>query len=151
VSHVTAIELRVNDLDCLSQGGQELGMELVPLKEFRWYGTHVGDYPLPAGFKKEDMGKCDYVLRIKNNNRAYEVGVCKARDGQDGFVLLWDFWNGGYGLRNAIGQNGDKLKQAYASQVAQKHLQQLSREGFRTVKQRRADGTIVLVATGEDE
>ena len=146
MSHVTDLNLHVKDLECLKKSGEELGMELVKVPQFKWFGTHVGDYPLPAGFKKEDMGKCEYALRIKGNPNAYEVGVCKRRDGKEGYALLWDFWAGGKGLQAAIGNDGSKLKQSYAAQVAKKHVLQLGRQGFRMVQYRKPDGTIFVKA-----
>lgn len=146
MSHVTDMKLRVQDLECLKAAGLELGMELVKTPQFKWFGTHVGDYPLPAGFSKEDMGKCEYALRIKGNPQAYEVGVCKARDGKGGYVLLHDFWAGGKGLVAVIGQNGGRLKQAYATQVGRKHVQQLSRQGFRMAQYRQPNGHVIVKA-----
>jgi hypothetical protein len=128
VSHVTAIELSINDLDALAKSGKQLGMELLQKDNFKWYGVHVGDFPLPTGFTKADMGKCEYVLRIKGNSKAYEVGVVKRRDGKPGYTLLWDFWMGGHGLEDAIGKDGSKLKQEYALQTATKEL---LRKGFK--------------------
>jgi hypothetical protein len=145
MSHVTDMKLHIKDLDCLKKAAKALGMDLVKASKFKWFGQHVGDYPLPQGFTKEDMGKCDYVLRIKGNDHAYEVGVCKRRDGKPGYTLLWDFWRGGYGLEAAIGKDGGKLKQNYAVSVAKKQMAEQGLDISTKVKQ---DGTIVLTAGG---
>lgn len=129
MSHVDIIELDINDLDALKAAGRLCGLELVKQETYRWYGKHMGDYPLPAGFKREDLGHCDFVLRLPGKKDAYEVGIVKRKDGKPGYVPLWDFWNGGYGLEDAVGKNGSKLKQEYALQVATKEM---ARKGWRT-------------------
>jgi hypothetical protein len=146
VSHVTDLKLRIKDLLSLKRSAPALGMELVEKKQFKWYGTHVGDYPLPQGFKKEDMGHCEYVLRIKDNAHAYEVGVCKARDGKGGYVLLYDFWAQGQGLMNVIGKSGEKLKQSYAVELAKRQMQTFQKDGFRMQQFKQKDGTILVKA-----
>lgn len=131
MSHVADMDLHIKDLEALAKACKRLGMELVKDKKtFKWYGTHVGDYPLPAGFKAEDMGRCDHAIRIVGNKDAYEIGVCKRRDGKPGYQLLWDFFAGGRGLRAVIGETGGSMKQAYALEVAKK---QLIREGYRNL------------------
>ena len=144
MSHVTQVDgLEVNDLDCLEEAAKELGMELVRgQKTYKWFGRHVGDYPMPAGFTSADMGKCDHALRVKDNNSAYEVGVVKNKNGK-GFSLLFDFWAGGYGLQDKIGQGAEKLKDQYIAAVSKK---QLESEGYIVSKITRADGSIKLKA-----
>jgi len=127
VSHVANIKLQINDLAALKEAGQRLGLELVQQSTYRWFGQHVGDYPLPEGFTKDDLGKCDYVLRIPNNKQAYEIGIVKRKDGQ-GYQPLWDFWAGGYGLEAKVGKDAEKLIQEYTIAVSTKELR---RAGFR--------------------
>lgn len=123
MSHVSKIELKVKDLASLKRACKNLGLDFKEnQKKFKWYGHHVGDYPLPQGFKKEDMGKCDHAISVKNNPKAYEVGVCKSRDGSGGYELLWDFWQNGYGLKDAIGDEGRELQEEYAACVSEKSL-----------------------------
>lgn len=131
MSHVADMELHIKDLEALARAAKRLGMELVlDKKTFKWYGTHVGDYPLPAGFSAQDMGHCDHAMRVTGNKGAYEIGVCKRRDGEPGYQLLFDFFAGGFGLMEKIGDSGGLLKQAYALEVAKK---QLIREGYRNL------------------
>jgi len=123
MSHVSKIELKVKDLASLKRACKNLGLNFHEnQKTFKWYGRVVGDYPLPQGFKKEDMGKCDHAISVKDNAQAYEVGACKARDGSGGYELLWDFWQGGYGLKGAIGEDGRELQEEYAACVSEKQL-----------------------------
>lgn len=141
MSHVSTLKLRVKFLNELNLAGQDLGMELIPAHQFKWYGQHVGDYPLPEGFTKEEMGKCAYVLRIKGNDRAYEVGVVPSKIHKGEYELMWDFWQGGFGLQEVIGENGNKLKQKYAEIVSTKYLRKL---GMRVTRSVTADNKIVL-------
>lgn len=133
MSHVTNMDIEVNDLDALKKAAPFLGMELVQQPTYKWYGTHVGDYPLPEGFTAQDLGKCEYALRVVGNPRAYEVGVVRRKDGKPGYQLLQDFWQGGYGLEQAIGKDGLKLKDEYGAQVALKAMLRAGHRARRTV------------------
>lgn len=144
MSHVATIDLHVKDLEALVEAAKLLGMELkTGQTTYRWWGRSVGDYPLPEGFKASDLGKCEHALTIPGNPRAYEVGVVKRRDGKPGYTLLWDFYGGGYGLRNAIGEDGVKLKGEYSLAVAAK-IQRA--RGYR-VERKITAGKIQLVCT----
>lgn len=144
MSHVAEMELEVNDLGCLIQAAQALGLECVQKASYKWYGRSVGDYPLPAGVKAEDLGKCDYAISIPGNARAYEVGVVKRRDGKPGYTLLWDFWQGGFGLEEAIGKDGGLLQQSYAVMRAKKEM---LRKGYRVTTSKDAQGNVLLSFT----
>lgn len=123
MSHITKIELKIESLDALKQACENMGLQFNEGKQtFKWFGTHMGDYPLPEGFSKEDMGKCDHSISIPGNPGAYEVGVCNARDGSGGYELLWDFWNGGYGLQDAVGEEGKDLQEEYALCYSEQEL-----------------------------
>lgn len=111
MSHVTTIDMEENyDLDALEQmciDNPELFEFVENQKTYKWYGTHIGDYPIPEGFTKEDMGKCDHAIRVKG--ASYEIGIVKKGNT---YKLLWDFWSSG-GLGRALGKNAERLKQAY--------------------------------------
>lgn len=115
MSHVSDIKLKVMNLDLLRQAAEKLGLIMRSQETYRWYGRHVGDYPLPEGFTKEDLGKCTYALSVPGNDEAFEVGVVARPDGS--YTLLWDFWNGGFGLEEAIGKDGEKLIEEYEALV----------------------------------
>jgi len=119
MSHTVEItNLLIRDLEALKRAGERLGLEFVPHQTtYRWYGYSVGDHPLPIGFTKSDMGHCEHALRIPDNDTAYEIGIVTRRDGQPGYALHWDFFNGGYGLTEKIGEAGELLRQAYALEV----------------------------------
>lgn len=142
MSHVVNMKMRIHDLEALRDACPDLGLEFVAgQKTYKWYGQHVGDYPLPEGFTADMLGKCDHAIRVKGaQGNTYEVGVVKSPDG-NGYSLLWDFWQGGYGLQAKIGDNGDRLKQAYSVNVGMKELY---RQGRRVTKTIDADGYVVL-------
>jgi len=111
LSHVARIELEINDLETLKAACKALGFEfLCDQQTYRWYGTWVGDYPLPQGFTRDDLGKCTHAIRVPG--ATYEIGVVKRGSK---YLLLWDFYQSG-GLQAHIGTNGGKLKQAYSVQ-----------------------------------
>ena len=111
MSHVAQIDLVVKNLNILESAVKRLGGELIrELTNYRWFGRHVGDYPIPEGYTIEDMGKCDHVIRFPN--ASYDIGVSKKRDGKEGYDLLWDFFYSG-GLQKVVGEKGEKLKVSY--------------------------------------
>lgn len=139
MSHVSAIDVDIQDLDALGAAAEHLGLELVLDQEtYRWYGTHVGDWPLPAGFTKADMGRCQHAIRIPGNSRAYEVGVVRRRDGRPGFQLIYDWFGGGNGLEKVIGKMALKLRHEYNATVA---VRKAHSQGLRTNLLRKQDGT----------
>lgn len=144
MSHITEIETEVHDLDSLAQACTTLGLELVRGQTtYKWYGRSVGDTPLPKGFTEQDLGKCEHAIRIPGDNRAYEIGVARARNGE-GYTLLWDSWRGGFGMEAKVGDNAQNLTQQYLNQVAVNHYQL---EGFQLSTDMTEDGSLVLRAT----
>ncbi len=143
MSHVADIpEMDIKNLEALGDAAKRLGLELVKGQTtYKWYGRHVGDFPLPAGFKASELGKCEHAIRIPGAKGAYEIGVVKRRDGKPGYQLLWDFWEGGFGLQEKIGETGGLLKQAYAIAAAKK---QMLRKGFRATETKNAKGEVFV-------
>lgn len=109
MSHVTEIAREETwELDPLKTMCEMMGWEFIEGQtSFAWYGTHMGDYPVPRGFSKADMGKCHHAIRIPGAK--YEIGVVE-RDGE--IHLLWDFWHSG-GLPRVLGNDAGLLTQAY--------------------------------------
>jgi len=140
MSHVVEMDVKVLDKELLIKAAVKCGLEVVERSSYKWFGTHVGDYPIPEGFTKEDLGKCDFALSIPGNDKAYEIGVVK-RNGE--YKLLWDFWQGGYGLQKQIGDNGDNLAQAYSNEVTKDELYS---QGYQVSEETLEDGTIQLTA-----
>lgn len=143
MSHVATVEIEIKDLDALRVACKRIGLEFREgQKKYKWYGHHVGDYPLPAGFTQAELGRCDHALAVPNADKnTYEVGVVKRKDGP-GFVLLWDFFAGGMGLEEVVGPECSKLRQAYAVEVAKKKAIQ---GGFMVTEKQLAGGKIQLV------
>lgn len=139
MSHVTTINPSEKyDLPALKQMCKNQGWEFRENQSwFAWYGRHVGDYPLPEGFKKEDMGKCSHAIRIPGCK--YEVGV--VRKGND-FMLMYDFFSPG-GLKAALCSSPEDtqaglLKQAYGMAKAQVACWQKGRSWVQTKVKDRA-------------
>lgn len=126
---------------------KRLGLELVEgQKTYRWWGRSEGDYPLPEGFTAQDLGHCEHAIRVPlshpSGRNAYEVGVVKRRDGKPGYQLMWDFFAGGYGLQEFVGEDCKKLRQAYATEAAKAQARKM---GYRVTEKLQANGSIKLV------
>ena len=130
MSHVTTIAVEIRDLEVVKEICRELGLEFHEnQKNYKWYGRHVGDYPLPAGVTKAALGRCDHAIAVKGGSaQSYEIGLVKKGDQ---FMVLWDFWQGGYGLENCVGKNGQRFVDAYTKAVAIKTTKAFARaKGF---------------------
>ena len=145
MSHVATVDVHITDLQALKLACEQLGLQFMEGQQtFRWYGRHVGDYPLPAGYTQTDMGKCEHALRLPDNPGAYEVGIVRRRDGKPGYTLMYDFWQGGFGLEAVIGKEAKTLRQHYATQVA---IRQVRKQGFRVTQTQTETGAIRLTCT----
>jgi hypothetical protein len=140
VSHVSKIEIEITDLHCLKQACQRLGLEFREnQREYVWYGRLVQPdrYPLPDGITEKDLGKCHHAIHMPN--ASYEIGV--VQQGHK-FLLLADFWD--TRLKNAIGDGGGKLKQAYG---AERTIQEARRRNYRVVEQKTATGIRLILSS----
>lgn len=141
MSHVVGMGMRFRSLECLVRAGEECEMELIQDSNYKWFGSFVGDSPLPDGFTKDELGKCVYKLRVKGNANAYEVGVVRSKTHPGEWELLFDFWQGGYGLIEKIGEGGKKLKQAYTLNIGERHARKL---GLRPKRIQQTNGHVIL-------
>ncbi len=141
----------IDDLDALDAACKELsaaglGVHLHRgVKTYAWYGSSVGDYPLPAGFTKEMLGKCDHMISVDGAD--YQIGVVRNPQGR-GFVLLYDFWGISKGLpikEKLGGESLPKLKQAYAVNRAMAIARKKGQQVRRVVA---ANDTVTLQITG---
>lgn len=107
MSHVVDVDVQIKDIDALKEACKERGLELVQKSTYRWYGRHVGDWPMPTGFTRADLGKCEYAIRVPGaDSDTYEIGVVRRRDGKEGYTFMYDFFNAGYGLvRKMFGED----------------------------------------------
>lgn len=143
MSHVEDINLEIKDIEAMRAAAKELGGELVQQSTYEWWGTHVGDYPLPKGFRKEDLGKCEYAIKVPGTT--WEIGLAKAR-GSDHYTALYDFFGSkGRPLEQFIGgREGYKLKQTYAVHAA---TNAAKRKGW-MVQRKQVGNKIELTITG---
>jgi len=110
MSHVSKIEVEIDSLDCLQRACAFLGFKFVRSQTtYKWYGRVVNpqDHPLPEGMGMDQLGKCDHAIKVPEAE--YEIGVVK-HNGK--YVLLLDYWDSKLRLR--VGDNGGRVKQAYA-------------------------------------
>jgi len=109
MSHVDQIEFEEKwDLDTLKEMCEAEGWRFLEgRRTYEWFGTHVGDYPVPEGFSLAEMGKCDHAIDV---GAKYQLGV--VRKGGE-WRLVWDFWKTG-GLPEVLGPGAGVLKQSYS-------------------------------------
>jgi hypothetical protein len=109
MSHIAKIELDIYDLDALEKACKRLNCKLIKnQKNYKWYGTFIGDYPLPDGVKEEDLGKCDHIISVPGSE--YEIGVVKQGNK---YNLIYDFWGGQKIEEVCGGRKLGKIKQGY--------------------------------------
>lgn len=140
MSHVSKIEIEITDLHCLKMACQRLGLEFREgQREYIWYGRLVQPdrYPLRDGITEKDLGKCHHAIHIPSAQ--YEIGI--VQQGHK-YLLLADFWD--TRLKNAIGDGGGKLKQAYG---AERTIQEARRRNYRVVEQRTASGIRLILSS----
>jgi len=144
MSHVVAIKTVLNDLEAIKAACKELGLVFVEGKQtYQWYGHSVVDYPLPEGFTKEDLGKCDHVIQVPG--AGYEIGLARAKNGQ-GWVVLFDFWGPGRPIIDKLG--GEKLPKFFQSYNVNKTELEMKKRGFNTQRQLAKNGAVnVLVSS----
>jgi hypothetical protein len=128
VSHVDTILIEIDSLDCLRHTANEMGCEWHQGQtEYKWWGHHVGDYPIPKGMTEEQLGKCDHVIKLPGCE--YEIGVVKLPNGK--YTLAYDFYGEGRKLLERFGPNLGKLVQMYgvnrATMAAKKHGHKVTR------------------------
>lgn len=143
MSHVTAIDLIIQDLFALKAGASDLGLVIHDRNTYKWYNRHVGDYPIPEGLTAADLGKCLFAIG-RADGKGYEVGVIKNPTGP-GYKLIYDFFGSqGKLLEEKIGKGAGLLKQSYATRVA---THQARAQGFQVRRHVTSDGTVKLSLT----
>lgn len=143
MSHVETAKVNVVDLEALKAACAREGIEFVEGKKtYEWFGRSVGDYPLPAGFTAENLGKCEHVIRVPGVK--YEIGVAKNPTGK-GYTFLYDFWGPGQGLLKKFGQGLTKLVDAYSIEALKR---QARMKGYMTQEKQLENGKVQLTVTG---
>ena len=146
MSHCVSVEIEITDLDACAAACTELGATLVrDQTTFKWWGSSVGDYPLPEGFTAADMGHCQHAIQVPGTD--WEIGLVENRNGRKGYTLLFDFYGprGGPLLKMVGGKDAARFKQIYGVHKAQREA---VRKGYATTRTTAADGTIRLTVTG---
>jgi hypothetical protein len=108
MSHITTKEITIKetDLPYLKEAAAELGLVFNENKTtWHWYGSKPGD-----------ANTCSHTISVPNNTEAYEVGVVKNDDGN--YKLQFDFYADGRGLNKFVGNDGNKLTQAFVNHKA---------------------------------
>lgn len=148
MSHVVSIKTELRDLDAVEAACKELGLTLKRgQKSIKWYGRWVNDYDAAdaaykLGIKTEDYGKSDHAITVPGSG--YEVGLLR-NPATGGYKLYFDFYgHNGQAIQKAIGQNGEKLVQLYATHKATSDLR---KKGMIVQRQVGANGSIKLVVT----
>lgn len=141
MSHVIDTHFFFDSLEAMGLAAKRMGGELIlGSQTYDWFGRHVGDYKLPKGRKKADMGTCDHEIKFPGCD--YSIGVIDQGDGT--YDLEYDFWGGGGGLINTIGgKDAGLLKQNYV--VMRTHLE-WAEQGVESHEEVNEDGDIQVVA-----
>ncbi len=103
------------DLEALGFACNMLGLKLEKKKTYSWWGHSVGDYPIPDGVDVNELGKnAEYVISVTGEKAAqlkkktgrdpYELGLLADPNNPGCFVPIYDFYAGGYGLSDVVGQ-----------------------------------------------
>lgn len=143
MSHVTDIKCPIDDLAAVKAVCAELGLTFCENQNrYRWYGSHVGDYPLPDGFTVEDLGKCVHAIKVPGCD--WEIGLSVPRNGK-GLRMLFDFWGPGQALSKALG--GNDAREFVARYEAVRAERACAKAGYRTTREKAQHGYNVI-ATG---
>jgi hypothetical protein len=153
MSHVIAEEFPYTSLDVLIAS-----CALVPNAEFvrdktnfKWYGSWQRDYDednaaYRKGIPPHEYGRCEHVIRVRDNDTAYEVGVIKNPEGT-GLLFVYDFYGvDGRALQNVVGEGCINIKNAY---IAELNRRQYKRQGMQvSVKKQVKDNQLQFQVVG---
>lgn len=131
ISHVDAYQCEFTNLAVLDSAVSHLGGRMRQSEKYKWFGSHVGDHPLPKGYTVADMGKCKYA--IKFDGIQYEIGVVPSKTKPGTWDLIADWWGPGAKLKDRVAQ----IKVEYAAQAA---LLWAAAKGYTNVRISRANG-----------
>ena len=134
MSKISRGKLLIKDLGVLRKvlAGRWPLAELVKASEYKWFGRIFGREGaiLPEGFEKDDLGKCEWKIKLKGVN--YEVGLAKPK-GKDGYALLWDEFtyeeeHDGRKLIEAFGEGMADLSNEYRHGCIEKQGKAMGRQ-----------------------
>lgn len=140
MSHLTTCELKVKDLACLKAACPDRKLEFRENQtSHRWYGTRAGGFA-PGQTARLD-GRCLHAIGVPGNREAYEVGIIRSADGT-GYELVYDDFQGGYGLEKQTGRGCGLLLQSYAQQVARKEMAHAEYGGYQYLEEKELPGGV---------
>ena len=117
MSHISKIELEVNDLNALDRACKRLGLELVKDQQsFRWFGNNPGI--------------CNHAIKVPGAE--YEIGITSVNGI---YELQCDYYDRNIG--KVIGNKGGVLKQAYA---VEKVKSEARRKGYAVLEKQTDTG-----------
>lgn len=138
MSHVATIQAEIKSLRSVKAACKRLGLKFLENQQtYKWYGRHVGDYPIPEGLTIDDMGKCIHAIKVPGAE--YEIGVIRDPMNKKNFKLVWDFWD--KKLPKALGKDAWKLTQAYEIE----HAKYTAKLQGKTVREKVMDDRIRLI------
>ena len=120
MSHWTKIKFGIKDMAVLKHACDELGLDLVQGIAARGYAGEIS---------------CDYAIKIPNAR--FDVALNLNEHGE--YTMQTDFWDARVG--EAIGQDGNKLKQGYTVSSAELEAQ---RQGYSVVREYLDNGNVEL-------
>jgi hypothetical protein len=94
MSHLSKIEIQINDLQALKQACQAMGLEF--MENQKSFVSYQGSSP------------CTHAIKVPEAR--YEIGVMQT--GKT-YELQCDFWSVG-GLQRVLGENGNLIKKHYS-------------------------------------
>lgn len=150
MSHVEKAKCEIMDLEMLEHvlAKECPELELVrDKKTYKWFGRWVNDYhgenaAYRQGVDTADYGKCDHVVRFKNQRaNEYEIGLVKNKDGK-GYSMVYDFFGSGSRYSNKFGKQLGKIIQPYATAVAKRELTKM---GYKWREEKTKDGKVRLI------
>jgi hypothetical protein len=118
MSHLVAIKTEVKDVAALKAACAEMGLVFKEgQRTYKWWGESMGDYPLPEGVTKAELGTCAHAIGVPG--ATWEIGLMENKK-TGGYRIMFDFYgHEGQKLDAAIGRGGEKLLQLYGVHKAQ--------------------------------
>ena len=127
MSHVVVVEAdsadqAISNLHIAGEVAKRMGGELVlDQKTYKWFERHMGDFPLPEGFKVEDLGKCEHMIKFDDVN--YQVGLVASRKFPGTYGIVYDFFD--RQLNEKMGQAKVETEEGKMKTVYGTHFMQL--------------------------
>src|SRR5579871_5011910 len=104
MSHVVSIKTKLTDIEAVRRTCAELGLTFKENQQkYNWWGSYMGDSPLPEGFKATDLGKCSHAIGVPGTK--WEIGLAIAPGSTEpGYTMLFDYFGSeGKPILDAVG------------------------------------------------